>query len=192
MQVLANSKADKGVHLGEGRKPIWQSYQILYLKWHRSIFGGIGHVMLDWVFSLHIIFIVCNPGVLYVDICSVSGKAFAYNFTIILLQVIFSESSGPLEILEAPGKQQFCKGEILHLLVTWIALFDSKLKGHLVKSCEQHLQLFFLLLQEEMCLANIWWFMNAIMFLFPVSNWKGEKQCIIQLKMWVIWELPVL
>lgn len=30
----------------------------------------------------------------------------------------FSENSGPLEMLEAPGKQQFRKGEIQHLLAT--------------------------------------------------------------------------
>lgn len=81
---------------------------------------------------------------LYVDVCSVSGKAFAHSFTIILLQAISSESSGSLEMLETIGKQQFCKGEILHLLATWIALFHSNLEGHFVKSCEQYLQLFFL------------------------------------------------
>lgn len=63
-------------------------------------------------------FYYTNPGMLDIDVCSVPGKAFAHSFIIILLQVIFSESSGPLEMLEAPGKQQFCKGEILHLLAT--------------------------------------------------------------------------
>lgn len=68
-----------------------------------------------------------------IDVCSVPGKAFAHSFIIILLQVIFSESSGPLEMLEAPGKQQFCKGEILHLLATWTALLDSNIEDHLAK-----------------------------------------------------------
>lgn len=81
---------------------------------------------------------------LHVDVCSVSGKAFAHSFFIILLWANFSESSGSLEMLEVPGKQQFCKGEVLHLLATWIALFHSNLEGNLVKSWEQHLQLFFL------------------------------------------------
>lgn len=75
-------------------------------------------MMLDQVFSPHIIFIICNPGMLDVDVCSVLDKVFPHSFIIILLQVIFSESSGPLETLESPGKQQFCKGEVLHLLAT--------------------------------------------------------------------------
>lgn len=75
-----------------------------------------------------------------VDVCSVSGKAFAHSFFIMPLWTNFSETSGSLEMLEAPGKQQFCKGEVLHVL----ALFDSNLEGNLVKSWEQHLQLFFL------------------------------------------------
>lgn len=89
MQVLANSKPKNGVHLGEGRKPIWQYYQILYLKWYSSILGGIGHVMLDWIFSPQVILIIYNPGMFCADVCSVSGKAFAHSFTIILLQAIF-------------------------------------------------------------------------------------------------------
>lgn len=92
---------------------------------------GIGHVM---SLQLSYNFYYINPGMLDVDVCSVPAKAFAHSFIIILLQVTFSESSGPLEMLDAPGKQQFNKGEILHLLATRIALFDSNIEDHLVKS----------------------------------------------------------
>lgn len=113
---------------------------------------------------------------LHIDDFSVPGKAFAHSFIIPLLQVIFSESSGSLEMLEAPGKQLFFKGEILHLLATWIALFDSNIEGHLVKSCEQHLQLFFLYYRKKCAwqiLSGLWMLLCSC-FLFPFEKEKSS------------------